>query len=244
MKEAPVGSLQKVPTHLNELSETLLENVREGHDVKSLQKQLAALTLNELSSNLTTDAHRYSFWTNIYNAYIISILREHPEYYDDKDDFFTRAQIPIAGETISFDKIEHGILRKSQWKLGLGYFRKWFPDAFERQMRVQTRDYRIHFALNCGAKDCPPVAIYTPDKVDEQFDKGSEAYLSSTSKIESSSKKVAVTPLFSWFRGDFGGKSGTKEILKKHGLIKSNQAVKLDYLDYDWTLKIDNFVDL
>ncbi|MEM1257003.1 MAG: DUF547 domain-containing protein [Bacteroidota bacterium] len=243
VKKMTLDGSKAVFSDFNALSETFLEKVRKGHDVKTIQMQLAGATVDELATSLKTDAQRYAFWINIYNAYIITTLRKHPEYYDDKDGFFTENRMTIAGETISFDKIEHGILRRSQWKLGLGYIRKWFPNAFERKLRVRKRDFRIHFALNCGAKDCPPVAIYTPERVNEQLNEGTTSYLRKTTKIDSKSERVSVTPLFNWFRGDFGGKSGTKKILKNFGLIESNRSIEIAYSGYDWTLNIDNFID-
>ncbi|NNL10055.1 MAG: DUF547 domain-containing protein, partial [Croceitalea sp.] len=153
-------------------------------------------------------------------------------------------QINIAGEMVSFAKIEHGIIRKSQWELGLGYFRKIFPDKFERKLRVDKRDYRIHFALNCGAKDCPPVAIYTPNRLKEQLQKGTKIYLERTTTVNTQNNIAKVTSLFSWFRGDFGGKNGVKKILKEQNLIQNTKDVELSYKNYDWTLDLDNFIDL
>lgn len=231
-------------TDFNELSEEFLQNIKNGSDTKAIQEKLANTTIEELESALTTDAHRYAFWINIYNAYIQVILQENPELYDDRRDFFSREQIAIAGEKVSFEKIEHGIIRKSQWSLGLGYIRKWFPNKFERKLRVDERDYRIHFALNCGAKACPPVAIYTAKQVDEQLNKGSERYLERTSDYNSDTKVAKVTSLFNWFRGDFGGKSGIKKILKEYDIIPTTKGVEIEYTNYDWTLDLDNWIDL
>ena len=244
VKEAPLKNSGIKTTDFNKLSEQFLEFARDGKDTKGIQEQLATTTLKELSDALKTDEQKFAFWINIYNAYIQVILKENPEFYNDRRDFFSKEQITIAGETVAFAKIEHGIIRKSQWELGLGYFRTWFPDKFERKLRVNKRDYRIHFALNCGAKDCPPVAIYTPKRIKEQLEKGTEMYLKRTSDYDASKNEVGVTSLFSWFRGDFGGKKGVKKILKEQGIIKDTKGVDLSYKNYDWTLDLDNFIDL
>ena len=230
-------------TELNALSEELLERIKNSEETQSIEKRIAALDFNVLDTTLKSDAQKYAFWLNIYNAYIQLILKEHPEFYEDRGTFFSKEQIKIAGETVSFETIEHGILRKSQWDLGLGYIRKWFPGKFERKLRVAKRDYRVHFALNCGAKDCPPVAIYTPSKVNQQLKKGTQKYLAATTDYDKNANTANVTSLFSWFRGDFGGKKGTKKILKEHKLIPQKK-VDLKYKNYDWTLALDNFIDL
>ena len=228
----------------NELSVEFLEQVKNDGDTKKIRKTLANTTLKELGNSLDTNDKRLAFWVNVYNAYILFILKEDPDLYNDRGNFFKNEQIPIAGETVSFAKIEHGIIRKSQWEYGLGKIRKWFPNKFERKLRVDKRDYRVHFALNCGAKDCPPVAIYEWEKLDEQFEKGSKKYLEKTTDYNAEKGEVAVTSLFSWFRGDFGNKSGVKKILKKNGLIPTTKDIEITYKSYDWTLDLDNFIDL
>lgn len=233
----------KEDSDLNSLSEQFLTNIKNGKETNDIRAKLYALSLGELEEQLKTDSQKLAFWVNIYNGYIQVILSEHPEKYDDRGKFFGAEQIPIAGRLVSFAKIEHGIIRKSQWELGLGLFRKWFPDEFERKLRVDKRDYRIHFALNCGAKDCPPVAVYDADRLDEQFNKSTKMFLKKTSDYNNEKKEVAVTSLFSWFRGDFGSKSGVKKILKKQN-ITPNSDVDIIYKKYDWTLDLDNWIEL
>ncbi|SDE63988.1 Protein of unknown function, DUF547 [Pricia antarctica] len=228
----------------NALSEQFLKNIINDGDTNEIRAQLYNTTLDELENGLKTDNEKLAFWTNIYNAYIQVILSENPELYKDRQAFFKKEQIPIAGRLISFAKIEHGIIRKSQWELGGGLIRKWFPNKFERKLRVDDRNYHIHFALNCGAKDCPPVAIYEADRLEKQFDKGTKAYLKRVSEYDSDTKEVKTTPLFSWFRGDFGCKNGVKDILKEYGIIPTTKNIDLTYKNYDWTLDLDNFTEL
>lgn len=231
-------------TELNKLSENFLLKIKNGESTENIREQLATLPFEDLENGLKTDTQKLAFWVNIYNGYIQYILQENPDLYEDRGAFFKKEQIKIAGNTVSFEKIEHGIIRKSQWPLGLGLIRKWFPNKFERKLRVDKRDYRVHFALNCGAKDCPPVAIYYPEKLNEQFKKGTKNYLTLTSTYNEKENSVAITPLFSWFRGDFGCKKGVKEILKENQIIETTKKVDITYKGYDWTLDLDNWTKL
>lgn len=231
-------------TDFNALSESFLQRIIDNKDTQEIQDTLANTSISALDNALDTNDKRLAFWINIYNAYIQVILQKNPELYDDRGTFFKLEQIKIAGETVSFAKIEHGLIRKSQWEYGLGYIRKWFPNKFERKLRVDDPVFNIHFALNCGAKDCPPVAIYNWERLNEQFEKGTKIYLERTTDYNADTKEVAVTSLFNWFRGDFGGKSGVKKILQKKELIPSTKGVDLKYKDYDWTLDLDNFIKL
>ena len=233
-----------LPTDFNALSETFLKSIQNNQNTQEIQDRLANTTIEELDKALDNNDKRLAFWVNIYNAYIQVILKKNPELYDDRGSFFKMDQIKIAGETVSFAKIEHGLIRKSQWEYGLGYIRKWFPNKFERKLRVDHPVYNVHFALNCGAKDCPPVAIYEWQRLEEQFGKGTENYLKRTTDYNTKTKEASVTSLFNWFRGDFGGKSGVKKILKKQGLIPTTKGVDLKYKNYDWTLDLDNFINL
>ena len=228
----------------NALSEQFLKNIINNDSTNEIRAKLYGATLEELENGLQTDAEKLAFWINIYNAYIQVILSENPDLYKNRQEFFKKEQIPIAGRLISFAKIEHGIIRKSQWELGGGYLRKWFPNNFERKLRVDERNYHIHFALNCGAKDCPPVAIYEADRLEEQFHKGTKNYLERVSEYDSDKKEVKTTPLFSWFRGDFSCKGGVKDILKEYRIIPSTENIDVVYKDYDWTLDLNNFTEL
>lgn len=239
-------SQNQVPENINfnQLSETLLKNIKDGKDTKTIQETLSKASLVALEHGLQTDHKKLAFWINIYNAYIQIILSKHPELYKDRAAFFKEKQIYIAGKLLSFDKIEHGIIRKSQWKLGLGYIRKVLPNKFERKLRVDKRDYRVHFALNCGAKDCPPVAIYQAEQLDEQLNQSMNSYLKKVSIFDEQNHSVATSPLFSWFRGDFGCKKNIKNILKSDDIIPTTKNIDLTYKTYDWTLDLGNWVTL
>lgn len=41
---------------------------------------------------------------------------------------------------------------------------------------VKDMDKRIHFALNCGAKSCPPIKVYTPDTLEEGLQSAATAF--------------------------------------------------------------------
>ena len=229
----------------NRISQEYLQRLIDGEDTADIREKLATTSLSELENGLRTDEEKLAFWINIYNAYILEILRENPEKYNDRREFFKAEQIPIAGRRISFEKIEHGIIRKSQWPYGLGLIRKWFPNKFERKLRVSERDFRIHFALNCGAKDCPPVAIYAPERLDQQLDTGTKQYLERTTSFNESTATARVSSLFNWFRGDFGCKSGVRDILRDYGIVpETREKLSIEYTNYDWTLDLNNFTEL
>lgn len=232
-----------------ELSMKLVEAVRDGEPTEKIESCLANVTADELNRDLTTESEKKAFWMNIYNAYVQILLLDDPELFEDRDswfgyNFFSSPQIPIAGHLMSFDDIEHGIMRRSTHKLTMGYMRSFGVTDLEKMFWWDEIDPRIHFALNCGAISCPYIAVYDPERVEEQLEITTRNYLNETTVYDSDQSRARVTRLMSWFRGDFGGLSGAKEMLRQYGAIPKNSDPKLFFLEYDWTLELGNYQEL
>jgi hypothetical protein len=227
-------------TNYGQISKDLLQNIMNDSSYEKEVNLLAESSLEELVNELESDQQKIAFWVNVYNAFIQISLTENPSLYKDKGTFFSEERIKIGGEILSFDDIEHGIIRKSKIKLSLGYLRKWFVSKWERKLRVDNIDWRIHFALNCGAKSCPPVAIYSAKNLNTEFDFITKEYLKEQTTYNKETKTAKSVALMSWFRGDFGGKSGTKKILFKYK-ITPDKPKHLDFNSYDWTLFLGNY---
>ncbi len=225
------------------ISKDLLSAIKNKKASDEEQMLLANADSAKLQSELDTDAKKMAFWVNIYNAYIQIVLTKNPDLYKNRNDFFKKEQVKIAGHNLSFDKIEHGLIRSSTWKLSKGYLPKIFPGDFEKNFRLDKKDGRIHFVLNCGAKDCPPVYIFDPLSIDRDFDHVASLYLKDKTTYNQSEKTVKTTPLFQWFTGDFGvGKKGVKDMLAKYNIIpEDHKDIDVQYIDYDWTLDLGNF---
>ncbi len=220
------------------LGQQFLTNILQRKDVSEHIQRYKSLTEKELLG-LETKEQKLSFWINTYNGFIQYFLLENPDLYKDKNAFFSEPRMRIAGQVLSFDDIEHGILRNSRVKLSLGYLKKWFVSRFERKHRNTQIDYRIHFALNCGAASCPVTRVYQENNIKQQLEHATAAYLRKTTQVKGN--EIKVTPLMSWFRGDFGSKKKRKSILKKYTAIKQAKGMKITYLPYDWSLDLQNF---
>ncbi len=236
-------------TSFAELSMILLQNVRDGKPTKQIESKLAEVSPEELNADLNTESEKKAFWLNIYNAYVQILLLDKPELFEDRNsffgyNFFSSPQVTIAGKELSFDTIEHGIIRHSKIKLSMGYWDKWFPSDFEKMFRWDEVDPRIHLALNCGAKSCPYIAVFDPERVEEQLDIISKQYLEKTTVYDAEKDKVKVNALMSWFRADFGGKDGAVEMLKKYKIIPQDADPSVSFLEYDWTLELGNYTDI
>ena len=200
---------------------------------------LATYDIGKLPLELNTDHKKIAFWVNIYNGMTHYILSANPKLFESRSDFFKADQISIGGKIMSLDFIEHGLLRRSKNKLSLGYLGKLKVSPFEKEHRVDKVDWRIHYALNCGAKTCPPVIPYTATHLDKELDESTQKYLDKHCKWLEGRKKLEIPVLFRWFQNDFGGKKGVKGILRKYNIISEGENPALSYGDYDWTLYLD-----
>ena len=184
---------------------------------------------------------RLAFSLNVYNAATGTALLADPDRFESRRRFFSEPLVTVAGEDLSLDAIEHGILRGSRWKYGLGYVPNPFASTFVRRHRVTEPDFRIHFALNCGATSCPAVAAYDAETVDAELDTATENYLRSETVVEDGTARVPR--LLLWYRGDFGGGSGIRRILREYGVVDPDEVSRIRYREYDWSLALDAFRD-
>ena len=236
-------------TSYAELSMRLVEAVRDGEPHFMITRMLANVSEDELYENLDTESKKKAFWLNIYNAYVQILLLENPELFEDRNswfgyNFFSSPQVTIAGREISFDDMEHGIMRRSTIKISLGYLRSWFVDDFVERFWWEEIDPRIHFVLICGAASCPYIAPMNPDRVEEQLQRGAKEYLEDTTDYDAEDNELEVTRLISWFRGDFGGVSGAVEMIKNFEIIPEEADPSVSYKEYDWTLELGNYKEL
>jgi hypothetical protein len=224
----------------NDLSEEILRTIRADQDATPLLDQLAAYEPSQLLAALETREEQLAFWVNVYNGVVQHLLINDPSLYDDRGAFFSGDLFTVAGHTMSPNDLEHGIIRGGENRLGLGLIPQFFQNKFERSFKIEGGDSRVHFALNCGAADCPPVAIYSPETYDQQINKSARKYLASHSEIktEDGQEVLYTTPLFSWFRGDFADRGGIDAFLVEFGAVPAEkEGIKRQYTDYDWTLQ-------
>ena len=152
------------------LSEEFLLTTKIGSPNDSFIQCLKSASMVDLNKQLNSDSVKFTFFINLYNAFTQTALQQNPDLYKSRSKFFKDKFIVIANHTFSLDDLENGFLRKSQFKYGLGYIQRWFPGKIERNWRVNSKDYRIHFALNCGAKSCPPIAFYSANSISEDLE--------------------------------------------------------------------------
>jgi hypothetical protein len=224
-----------------QLSQQWLYAVRVGEDTNRYARLLADVEQVALNTALNDDVKRKTFWINIYNAVVQMALQSDPEVWQHRNRFFASKRLSIAGTRLSLDDVEHGILRRSKNKWSLGYLNKLIVGQFEKTFRVAALDYRIHFALNCGARSCPPIAFYAEEKIEAQLRDAMIGYLTTETLYDALQNRVTVPAFMGWFRGDFGGIAGIQALLRDSGVIPLNSSPRIDFAPYNWQPYLNNF---
>lgn len=186
---------------------------------------------------LRSDQEKKTFWINCYNAFFLYLRRNQGI---EKPAIFREKLCLIAGQEFSLDEIEHGILRRYRAKLALGYLPNVLAPKLIRQLAVEKIDARIHFALNCGAVSCPPIAFYSVEKINQQLDWASESFLESETDVLPAQKEIHFSRLGYWYLGDFGGRDGIRKMVQQYLKVPTN-SYRVIFKDYNWKEDLNNF---
>lgn len=194
-------------------------------------EQLGEASLQQLDAD-----EQLALLLNAYNACTVELILEH---YPDIDSIreisspWDQERCEVGGHTLTLDEIEHEIIRPLY------------------------RDPRIHFAVNCAAKDCPPLAdfAYRGAEIDEQLRERTEAVLSDEQFVRVESRALAAdrlryTRVMEWYEDDFVNDSfeGHADTVPAY-IAEHTQNEQLSEfienhdgdppaapLDYDWSL--------
>jgi hypothetical protein len=176
---------------------------------------------------------------NAYNAFTVElILTKYPALKSIKDlgSLFSSPWkpkwVPLLGDTVSLDDIEHGMLRA----------------------RGRYDDPRIHFAVNCASIGCPMLReeAFTADRLDAQLDEQARRFLADRTRNRWNPQRgrLEVSKIFDWYGEDFrlghrgisslpGYLAGFADLLADapadRARVRAGQA-DVAFLDYDWAL--------
>jgi Protein of unknown function, DUF547 len=200
---------------------------------------------------LTTREVRLAFWINLYNALILdAVIAFNVRDSVTRDlGFFRRAAYCVSGMRFSADDIEHGILRGNRHH-PLFPFPQFARDDPRLAWSVQPLDPRIHAALNCASRSCPPIAVYDGEHIDAQLDLAMRAFVNSTTRADSSHWSVALSPIFKWYAVDFGGRGGVLDWIARtlddanarQWLAENRARVRIKYSEYNWSLNSERSI--
>lgn len=201
-------------------------------------RRLAGARLDTLAER----GARLAFWINVYNALVLhgivslGVRRSVARAWN----FFGRAAYRIDGFVFSADDIEHGVLRGNRRRV-IPPLRPFGPRDPRRRFAQTPLDPRIHFAINCGARSCPPVDVYRAALIDTQLDLAARNFVNEGVRLEGG--RVVCSRLFKWYRRDFDEAGGLGGFLLRYlddgparRALAGGAATRLGFSGWDWSL--------
>ena len=223
-------------------SHTSLSNVlrgavnNQGVDYAALAERRTQLdqylsVIADASVSSFSKDQQLAFWVNAYNAYTIALILDEqmPKSIMDLDGgkvWDTRVY-PVGGERLSLNAMEH------------------------KKARPLT-DGRVHAALNCASRGCPPLGAVPlradsgAPSMDQQLDAAARRWVA-TNAYSGAGTTIAVSQIFNWFSDDFRRwEPGENDLLPKKearaiAFIKAfgapvDTVSSVTFQPYDWAL--------
>ena len=127
------------------------------------QFKLLAVELQRAEVDTMTRTDKIAFFINIYNALVIHahVERGVPTTTYQRYKFFSGMSYNIGGYTLSLNDIENGVLRSNRAAMATLYMKPFSASDPRMKIILPEVEPRIHFALNCGAKSCPPIKTFS-----------------------------------------------------------------------------------
>ncbi len=228
-----------------DLSQSLLAAARglaaggDREEVEALSGQLAGVD----PAAIDGDEARIAFWLNVYNSLILHRFGTKPVRGNLllHLGLFDRTAYRVGSDVYPLNLIENGVLRRnSRAPLRL---RAPLRGCDPRAAAIPDRlDPRIHFALNCGAVSCPPIASYDAAGLDGKLEAATRAYLVAETTLDRNAGRVRLPNLIKLYSADFGPQeqqlafvaARLPELAEWLGDLGS--APKVAYARFDWAV--------
>lgn len=184
-------------------------------EIQSLYSDIESMSLASAS-----DKEKKAFYANAYNLIVIYQVTK---YYPlksplDQSGFFDKVKHTVAGEAMTLNFLEI------------------------KKLILTYKDPRIHFALACAAKSCPPLASFAfmPDTMDEQLSARTKLALNNNDwlVVKPSENKVLLSKIFDWYNKDFtmNGENSVIDFINKYRNTPIASNYTVGYYEYNWSL--------
>ncbi|AHG04373.1 hypothetical protein HALDL1_12780 [Halobacterium sp. DL1] len=204
---------------LTAASRRLRHAVHDSNGDARLFDSLAALEERVLDRLGDDQLAAKAFWLNVHGA-LAEQSRDGP----------TNDSCLVAGTRIDADHVAHKLLRAGRWKYGFGYLPDPLPGQFARRHSLDELDPRVHFAVLAARRAPRLVPSFRAESVDDDLGGVTARYLDATVVYDDGSDVARVPRVFLWYRGDFGGPDGVRELLAEHEVLPEDAKPRLSYV--------------
>lgn len=193
--------------------------------------------LSDANTDKLSPHARLAFWINMYNAWTLKLICDRYPIRSIRD-------LHAGGFLVGT------LLKRTVWDtrvVMLGAKRLSLNMIEHEIIRPLFKDPRIHFALVCGARGCPPLRseAFEGDTLADQLNDQARIFLRDRTKNRFDvTKKVAhLSRIFKWYSRDFGTIETSMLFIAKFlprevgDVIRSDPfGWKIRYAMYDWGL--------
>jgi len=187
--------------------------------------------LKKTNPRAISTKNQLAFWINTYNAFVLKVVVD---------------QYPIKS-----------IMSKTAYALGKSNFQKklvtingmpYSLNGVENDIIRPMGDPRIHFAINCAAKSCPPLRseAFEPGRLGEQMDEQARLFINNPAmnSFDFAKNEAMVSKIFDWFKEDFKKyDKGVPAFISRYlppepskQLSAKANTIKIKHHDYNWDL--------
>ena len=182
--------------------------------IKSEKQEELKQLIDQLNKEITNDPKKAAY-INLYNLLVIDqVVKNYPTTSPTSiAGFFDANKVLVGDKKMTLNDLENNIIRPSY------------------------KDPRVHFALVCGAKSCPPIQnfAYSKAKLDSQLTKVTAWAINDSSFIKTDKEgNIKISEIFKWYVDDFGGTS--KNVKSFINQYKTQKISSFSYYPYDWSL--------
>jgi hypothetical protein len=184
--------------------------------------------LEELSSRTLSASERAALQINLYNTVTLRLVLDGDPKNSIRDlskltlgfGIFHAKRLDFDGERISLDSLED-------------------------QLRAESQDPRVHFAVNCASNSCPALLneAFRSERLEQQLEQQSHAFLMREDAIRLGSSTLELSKIFDWYADDFGGQKGVLEFIGRYAptavgvqVQARGEELRIKFMSYDWNL--------
>lgn len=175
--------------------------------------------IGQMDTGSLTPSEKKAFYINAYNLIVIyQVARYYPlKSPMDASGFFDGVKHLVAGERLTLNFLEY------------------------KKLLAVYKDARVHFALACAAKSCPPLAseAYTPEQLETQLDVRTRNAINNADwlGVDAGNREVKLSKIFQWYEKDFVASAGSiLAFVNNYRTSSIPYDYSLDFYEYNWSL--------
>lgn len=183
-------------------------------DLPALKVYLDHLQAHPPAPSWSRD-EQLAYWINAYNAHTLYLVASKYFIYSVMDiyggDVWNRVKLKVGGGAYTLNQIEKAILIK------------------------RLKEPRIHFAINCAARSCPPLLnrAWKASTMQADLEARTRRFLNDKAHNLVTPTRLELSKVFEWYAADFGD---VRAFVGRYTGVQVRPNAAITYRDYDWQL--------